>query len=260
MHQRRSPANQPSSMRNQAWPTTHQPRSSAHHWGSNSNHCGSVSSHRGSCSARCAGDGERRGRDLFLCGSGRNQTGSRHKQLWRDGNQLGRSRRQFRRDRTQFWWHVFRPNPWAHRRFLPSLAFVASCACDFSARSTAASRLNGALDAGDAAAGDAAARPRSPRPGRHMPKSHGKAADKMRSARSIAPGTSAHQQRLNVALTRDTPRLGGSGNSAAPACISHGRRRDAVGTPQRRRSESNRRIADLQSAALPLGHGAGLQS
>ena len=27
---------------------------------------------------------------------------------------------------------------------------------------------------------------------------------------------------------------------------------------QRRRSESNRRIADLQSAALPLGHGAGL--
>src|SRR5687767_8270823 len=26
---------------------------------------------------------------------------------------------------------------------------------------------------------------------------------------------------------------------------------------QRRRSESNRRVADLQSAALPLGHGAG---
>ncbi len=26
---------------------------------------------------------------------------------------------------------------------------------------------------------------------------------------------------------------------------------------ERRRSESNRRVADLQSAALPLGHGAG---
>src|SRR5678815_440488 len=35
----------------------------------------------------------------------------------------------------------------------------------------------------------------------------------------------------------------------------HARRARAYSS-QRRRSESNRRIADLQSAALPLGHGA----
>jgi hypothetical protein len=36
--------------------------------------------------------------------------------------------------------------------------------------------------------------------------------------------------------------------------------REASCDAERRRSESNRRIADLQSAALPLGHGAVLQS
>ena len=45
--------------------------------------------------------------------------------------------------------------------------------------------------------------------------------------------------------------------SNASAVETAGRAAGLAALDERRRSESNRRVADLQSAALPLGHGAG---